>query len=117
MWLWLIFGVIAFIFGAIGVFLPIWPTTIFWIIAAFCFANSRPEWRDWIYERPGFGPVIEGFVEHGVLSRTSKAGGILGLVISQSMATFFLWGQWMALGILAATLLLVALFIATRPAP
>jgi len=91
---WLIIGVIAFVLGAFGVPLPGWPTTIFWIIAAFCFANSRPQWRDWIYARPGVGPVIENFNEHGILSRKSKTIAVLGMAAGGALATWALWTRW-----------------------
>ena len=110
--LWVIVGGIAFVLGAIGVPLPGWPTTIFWIIAAYCFANSRPEWRDWIYARPGVGPLIEDFNEHGVLSRKAKVSALIGMGLGGLLATVFLWqkltwlwGTWVLIGIGAVIVL------------
>ena len=96
--LWLIVGGIAFVLGAIGIPLPGWPTTIFWIVAAYCFANSRPAWRDWIYARPGIGNVIENFNERGVLSKRSKTGALIGMGLGGGIATLFLWANltWLA---------------------
>ena len=68
MWSWRILGLISFAFGAIGLFLPIWPTTVFWIVAALAFARSNPAWAEWIYARPKIGPPIRTFVETGALS-------------------------------------------------
>ncbi len=112
---WLIVGSAAFAVGAIGIPLPGWPTTIFWIIAAYCFANSRPEWRDWIYARPGIGPIIENFNEHGVLSHKGKTGALFGMILGGGIATYFLWREFMWLGAVWALLAIGAIFVISRP--
>lgn len=115
MWLWRSIGVIAFIIGAIGIVLPIWPTTIFWIVAAICFARSNPTWRDWIYSRPALGPAIEGFVERGVLQRVSKVAAIAGMGIALIGMSVAFWGQPRILIIGASILVVGCLFVLTRP--
>lgn len=112
--MWLLIGAIAFVLGAIGIPLPGWPTTIFWIIAAYCFANSRPEWRDWIYARPGVGKIVEDFNERGVMSRTSKIAAFSGMAIGGGIATFILWRQWHWLGAIWVTIAIGALLVASR---
>ena len=114
-WIWILVGSAAFLIGAVGVFVPVWPTTIFWILAAYCFANSRPEWRDWIYARPGVGPIIESFNERGVLTRKGKSGAIFGMAIGGGIATFLLWKQMMWLGIVWALIAAGMLFVLSRP--
>lgn len=114
-YVWLLIGGIFFVLGAIGIPLPGWPTTIFWIIAAFCFANSRPEWRDWIYTRPGIGPVIEDFNERGVLSKPSKTGALIGMFGGGAIATWLLWYQWHWLSLIWGLILIGALIVLSRP--
>lgn len=111
---WLLIGGISFVLGAIGVPLPGWPTTIFWIIAAFCFANSRPAWRDWIYARPGIGPIIENFNERGVLSRASKTGAIIGMLGGGAVATWALWLNWPWLALIWTLIAIGALIVLSR---
>ena len=113
--LWLIVGAIAFVLGAIGIPLPGWPTTIFWIIAAFCFANSRPEWRDWIYARPGIGSIIENFNERGVLSRASKVGALAGMMLGGGLATWALWQNWPWLALVWIIIAIGAVVVISRP--
>ncbi|HRX75154.1 MAG TPA: YbaN family protein, partial [Hyphomonas sp.] len=79
MWSWRILGLVAFAFGAIGLFIPIWPTTVFWIVAALAFARSNPAWAEWIYTRPKIGPAIRTFVETGALSRAGKTAALGGM--------------------------------------
>ncbi len=97
--------------GAIGLFLPVWPTTIFWILAAMCFARSHPPTRDWIYARPGIGKIIEDFTEHGIMSRRSKMAALGGMALAGVIIGLALrhhgWGLAVGLGILASGMLYV----------
>lgn len=115
MWLWRSIGVIAFIIGAIGIVLPIWPTTVFWIVSALCFAKSDPTWRDWIYKRPGLGPAIESFAERGVLQRTSKVAALAGMGIALIGMSVAFWSRPHILIIGASILGAGCLFVLTRP--
>ena len=101
--------------GAIGLFLPIWPTTIFWILAALCFARSSPEARDWIYARPGIGPQIEAFIERGTLNRASKVAAIIGMSLAGAMSTYALRNHLLWLALLLVILLGASLYVITRP--
>lgn len=103
--------------GAIGLFLPVWPTTIFWILAAMSFARSSPAMRDWIYARPKFGPEIQAFIEEGTLSRTSKTGALSGMALASGISTFLLWQRWTWLTMALALILAGAIYVLTRPSP
>ena len=74
--LWRAAGGVMFALGAIGLVLPVWPTTIFWILAALAFARSWPRMRDRLYAWPRLGPTIAAFAEHGVMSRSAKRHGV-----------------------------------------
>ncbi|MEO1015546.1 MAG: DUF454 family protein [Pseudomonadota bacterium] len=113
--LWRPLGGIAFIAGAIGLFLPIWPTTIFWIAAAACFARGAPAWRDWIYRQERFGPMVRGFLEDGVLAPRAKLGALLGLGLSAPLAAWAVWDQPGALSAVSACFATVAVFILMLP--
>ena len=85
MWLWRIVGIIAFALGAIGLVLPVWPTTVFWIVAALAFAKSNPSWAEWIYTRPGIGPPIKTFLETGALAREAKIAALIGMAFAAAL--------------------------------
>ncbi|MGB3626715.1 MAG: YbaN family protein [Henriciella sp.] len=110
--------VLGFLFlalGAIGLFLPIWPTTVFWIVAALCFARSSPAMRDWIYSRPNVGPLIQTFLERGTLSLPAKTGALTGMSLAALISTALLWGRWSWLAIAMALLAMGAIYVLTRP--
>lgn len=101
--------------GAVGLFLPVWPTTIFWIIAALFFARSSPAARDWIYSRPGIGRIVEAFVEHGIISRRSKIAASLGMVGFGLIGLWFAKSSALLASVLSLSLLIGLLFVWTRP--
>ncbi len=113
-WLWALVGFLFLTVGAVGLVLPLWPTTIFWIIAVFCLAESHPAVRDWIYARPGVGPIIRDFIEDGTVSRKSKVAAIAGMALACAISAWFLKSTWIGLGVLVATILAGMVFVATR---
>ena len=115
MWSWRILGLVAFAFGAIGLFIPIWPTTVFWIVAALAFARSNPAWAEWIYTRPKIGPAIRTFVETGALSRAGKTAALGGMGLAALLMGALLWKRPVPLGLGLAILGAGALFVASRP--
>ena len=115
MWSWRILGVIAFAFGAIGLFIPIWPTTVFWIVAALAFARSNPVWAEWIYNRPKIGPPIRLFVETGALTRAAKVAALTGMGLAACLVGALLWRRPVPLGIGLSVIAAGAVFVITRP--
>lgn len=106
MWHWRILGFGLLGLGGLGVVLPILPTTIFWILAALCFARSDPKIRDWIYARPGFGPQVRLFIEDGQMTRTGKNGALAGMALAAGILVFLFHSRW---PILAAGLAFIAI--------
>lgn len=111
----LILGYLFLALGAIGIFVPVWPTTIFWIVAALCFARSSPTMRDWIYARPKLGAPIQQFIERGTLSNSSKAGALFGMALAGGVSSALLWGRWSWLAVAVGLLICGAAYVMTRP--
>ena len=57
-------GVLAVALGAIGVFVPGLPTTIFLIVASYCFARSCPWLEERLLRVPLFAPYMR-FIDEG----------------------------------------------------
>lgn len=108
-------GYIFFALGLAGVFLPLLPTTIFWLGAAWLFTRAHPEMKDRIYAWPYFGPIVEGLMESGTLSKRSKRAATLGIALVGGLSLIFspISLPW----ILAIATLLggVVIYIHTRP--
>ena len=99
MWHWRILGFLMLGLGGLGIVLPVLPTTIFWILAALCFARSDPKIRDWIYARPGVGPQVELFIEKGQMTKAGKRGALIGMAIGAGILTFFFHQRLIVLAI------------------
>lgn len=55
---WLVVGFASVGFGAIGIIVPGLPTTVFFIIAAWCFSRSSPRFEQWVLDLPRIGPLV-----------------------------------------------------------
>ncbi len=115
MWIWRIIGFLFLGIGAVGLFLPVMPTTIFWIVAALAFARSDHTWRDWIYGRPGIGPQVQLFIERGALTRQSKLAALGGMMLASFVSLALLWRTPLVLAITFGLVAIGALFVLTRP--
>ncbi len=57
-YLWLGLGLFCTGLGFIGAFLPVMPTTVFLLLAAYFFARSSPKFYNWIMNHKVFGQFI-----------------------------------------------------------
>ncbi|MFD2181785.1 YbaN family protein [Rhodoplanes azumiensis] len=110
-------GCLMLALGAIGAVLPLMPTTIFLIAAAWCFARSSPRLEAWLLAHPRFGPALRAWRDQRAISRGSKllacTGMALGFVIFWTTASP---GPLVAIPV-AAALVVCAAYVATRPEP
>ncbi|WP_019220854.1 YbaN family protein [Bartonella senegalensis] len=110
-----IVGWVMIILGVIGIVLPIMPTVPFLLIASWCFARSSPRFHHWLNNHRVFGPPIKQWEEKRAISTfikifavVSMAGGFLSFLVMIHPAL------WFAL-LVATILLLIAIYIVTRP--
>lgn len=107
-------GYLFFAIGFIGMLLPLLPTTVFWIIAAACFAKSSPGMHKRILSWPGIGPAIGDYLERGVIGRRSKTIAVGGMCIAAVLIiTSPLPPYIIALPLLS--LIFAAIYVSTRP--
>ncbi|MDR2845831.1 MAG: YbaN family protein [Candidatus Methanoplasma sp.] len=83
-------GSMAVLLGAIGVFVPILPTTPFIILAALCFSSSSPRLYSWIAGNRYFGEYIENYRTGAGVSRRTKANALVFLWVMLCISGFFL---------------------------
>jgi uncharacterized membrane protein YbaN (DUF454 family) len=69
---WFSVGMLALALGAVGVILPVLPTTPFVILAAFAFGKSSPTLHAWLENNATFGPLIADWREHGAIAPRIK---------------------------------------------
>lgn len=71
--------------GALGMVLPVLPTTPFLIVAAACFARSSTHFYDWLIGNRIFGPLIKTWRQTRSIPRRSK---VLAIVIIVAVGGF-----------------------------
>lgn len=111
---WRMTGWGLFLFGLIGVFLPLWPTTICWILAVLALGRADPELTERIRTWPKFGPMIADFVDYGVLAPVGKAAALCA-ICGWAVALPFLFELTPPLALAIFGLALAAAYVATRP--
>lgn len=67
-----IVGLFFVALGAIGIFLPLLPTTPFLIVAASCFAKSSPRLYQMLIDNKVFGPVIVNWQRNKTIPKKAK---------------------------------------------
>ena len=112
--LWAMAGILFIAVGAIGIVLPLLPTTPFLLMAAYCFARSSPKLHDWLLNHRSFGPLISNWDRYGSIDRRSKC--IAMIVILMTLGISVAIGvPWWALAAQTLVLTIVSTFILTRP--
>jgi len=114
-------GMVSVGIGAVGVVVPLLPTTPFLLLAAWCFARSSERLHRWLVGHPRLGQYVVGFLYGGGMSRKAKATALAvlwsGIVVSAVIVLWQLEAQlWKAVAVagLAAVGTGVSVFIATR---
>ena len=109
-------GLLMLVLAVVGAFLPLMPSTIFLIAAAWCFGRSSPRVEAWMLDHPRFGPPLRDWREQGAIPRRGKLAAWIGMALGYGV---FLLGKpdaWLA--VVAATFVAAgALYVGTRPDP
>ena len=114
--IWFVIGVMALALGALGILLPLLPTTPFILLAAYSFARSSKPVHDWLLRHRIFGPLIENWRRYGAINRRAKILGLASLIVVFAIS-LQLGAPPHAVLIQAVILPLCGLFIMSRPRP
>ncbi|WP_139412661.1 YbaN family protein [Bartonella mastomydis] len=108
-------GWIMVILGIIGVVLPIMPTVPFLLVASWCFTRSSPRFHHWLNNHRIFGPPLKRWEERRAISPFVKIFAVMSM--TGGGLSFFVMVHpplWISL-LVAVILLLIAIYIVTRP--
>lgn len=113
-----VYKALAFFFfglGVLGAFLPLMPTTVFWIIACGFAFRSSPRLRARMMNHPKFGPGLKAWFEDGSISRRAKIACTVSIIFSFGLTAILSWGSILLLSIIALCLGGINLWIWSRP--
>lgn len=88
--LWFIAGTICVVLGAIGMVLPILPTTPFILAAAACYYKSSEKMHSWLLNNRWFGEYIRNYTEGKGLPKKTKITALIVLWTTISLSTVFM---------------------------
>ncbi|MCW8933529.1 MAG: YbaN family protein [Gammaproteobacteria bacterium] len=113
--IYFILGWVFFALGAIGVLLPVVPTTPFMLLALWAFARSSERFHDWLYKHRFFGPPLQMWNKYRVIPLAAKIMSVSFMSISFVYMMFFSPVGIILKVIIAILMIYGAWFILTRP--
>jgi len=110
-------GFVLFGLGIVGAFLPVMPTTIFIILAAFCFGRSSPALEAWLLDHPRFGVPLRAWREEGAIPTRAKVFAVAGMALGYGLFLVSAHPGRGAMLAVAAVMLAGAAYVLSRPRP
>ena len=107
-------GILCVGLGILGAFLPVLPTTVFFLIAVWAFSRSSQRLERWLLEHRRFGPRIREWRAHRTIPLPVKLtawGSMIGSLTFMIVAG----ASSIAIGGAASVMLVGAVYIASRP--
>jgi len=99
LYLWIALGLLFLLLGAVGVVLPLLPTTPFVLLAAACFARSSPRLHNWLLRSEVFGPMLLDWERNKCVSaRVKKLAVSMMVVVGGISILFYVPAGWPKLG-------------------
>jgi uncharacterized membrane protein YbaN (DUF454 family) len=93
-------GATSVVLGVIGIFVPLWPTTCFLLLAGWCFARSSARAERWLLEHRLFGKYLRDYREHHVISRRVRATSVATMWAFMALSALLLWERLWAVALL-----------------
>jgi hypothetical protein len=87
--LWFTAGTICLVLGAIGIVLPILPTTPFLLASAACYYKSSSKMHKWLIHNKWFGEYIRNYQEGKGIPIKTKIIALTVLWVTIGVSTFF----------------------------
>lgn len=108
-------GWIFVLIGAIGVFVPLLPTTPFLLLAAACFSYASPKLKHWLHSHPKFGKVLTDWEREKVIPLYAKTIATIMMLSMISYPIFFKPLSLSVKTIVLISVVLVLLYIWSKP--
>lgn len=113
-------GVVALALGIAGIFLPVFPTTPFVLVAATCFARSYRPFHEWMLANRILGPVVHEWHRYRSIPYRTKITAIGMMAVGLGTSTvLFIRPAWLqALVAVAGVALAIGIYrIPSRDRP
>jgi len=108
-------GLVCVGLGIVGIFLPVMPSTIFFLIALWAFSKSSLRAHQWLYNHPKYGPPLQDWHKHKVIPVKAKILASVMITASFLYVTLVVAQTWLMPTVVGLVLAGVLAFILTRP--
>jgi len=95
-----IVGCLSVVFGVLGIFLPLLPTTVFILLAAYCFSRSSERFHNWLLEHKHFGEILQTYQAGLGMPRKVRRRVLCLLWLSMAISMWVV-GLWWAVALLS----------------
>lgn len=104
-------GTVCVGLGVLGMFLPLMPTTVFLLMAAYCYSRSSDRFHDWLLTNRLCGEYISNYRSKRGMSVRQKASTLVSLWASIGFSIWLLGGRFWVTLVLAAVAIGVSVHI------
>jgi uncharacterized membrane protein YbaN (DUF454 family) len=91
---WLLVGLLSVAIGAIGIVVPGMPTTVCFIVAAWCFSRSSQRLERWVLDLPRIGPMVRDHRAGLGMPRRTKAVAIAMIIVAVTLSATLGIDSW-----------------------
>ena len=96
-------GTLCVALGVLGIFVPVLPTTPFFLLAAVCYARSSERFYHWLLNNRWFGEYVKNYREGRDIPLREKILTLIALWLTIGFTTLRFvsvwWGQLILLGV------------------
>lgn len=107
------FGITCVGAGTVGIVVPGWPTTVFFIMALWAFKRSSPRLEDWLLNHRIVGPPLRDWEQHRVIRPRAKRIAIVTIWVTISLSLLFVSNLWVQV-LLLSVAGMVTWYLVTR---
>ena len=90
-----IIGIVSMLLGAVGVVLPVLPTTPFLLLSAWCFAKSSRRFHCWFISTALYKNHLDSFVQHRSMTWRTKLSLLAVASTMLLFAMYFMSNLWL----------------------
>jgi len=95
------FGTVFVALGVLGIFLPLMPTTVFLLLASYCYSKSSDRFHALLLGNRWCGPYIKNYKDGRGMTVSNKASTILILWLSIGFSIYLVSGGfWVNLALI-----------------
>ncbi|MDD2436613.1 MAG: YbaN family protein [Massilibacteroides sp.] len=88
--IYIFIGTVCLVLGAIGLFLPLLPTTPFWLLTCWCYLRSSERLYNRVMANRYFGSYMEDYMVHKAIPLRAKVMALSIMWLSMLFTSFLL---------------------------